>query len=75
MKKITEQELFDKGYIYLGEYGAATKDHQANQLWRWRDELILYDPEAEMIIWREFNEPRFQHAIINPQPCYNGRRA
>ena len=62
-KKTTEQELHDIGYIYLGEYGGATKDRKANQLWRWRDELIIYDPEEEMIIWREWNEPRFQTLI------------
>jgi len=59
-KKITEQQMSEIGYEYLGEYGVANKEHRANQLWRWRDELVLYDPEEERIVWRETNEPRYQ---------------
>lgn len=59
-KHFTEQELRNIGYMYLGEYGVSTKDHPANQLWRWRDELIIYDPEENTIVWRAFNEERYQ---------------
>lgn len=57
---ITEEQMSEIGYEYLGEYGVATKEHRSNQLWRWRDELVLYDPEEQRIVWREFNEPRYQ---------------
>lgn len=58
-KTITEKELIEIGYVYLGEYGGAPPSHRANQLWRWRDELIIYDPEEERIVWRAYNEPRY----------------
>lgn len=61
--KITEQQLSEIGYEYLGEMCGETKLHKPNQLWRWRDELIIYDPEEEMIIWREYNEPRYQTSL------------
>lgn len=65
-EKITEQQLSEIGYEYLGEYGSACKEHRANQLWRWRDELVLYDPEEQRIIWRETNEPRYQRTFVRP---------
>lgn len=73
-KQYTELDLKGLGYVYLGEYGVSNKDHPANQLWRWRDELILYDPESQEIIWRQWNEPRFQ-TIVEPLPhVFFGRR-
>ncbi|MEI6529700.1 MAG: hypothetical protein WCN88_04910 [Candidatus Falkowbacteria bacterium] len=54
--KHTEQEMRDLGYVYLGESSPNTKDHRANQLWKWRDELVIYNPEEERIIWRETDE-------------------
>lgn len=59
--KITEKELSEYGFLYLGEYGVSTKTHRANQIWRCYDELIIYDPEEERIVWRAFNEPRYQN--------------
>jgi len=59
-KKTTEQDLVNAGYDYLGPYGQATRDREPNQLWRKHDELIIYDPEEERIIWSQFNEPRYQ---------------
>ena len=53
------------GYVYLGEYGNTTKDHRANQLWSWRDELVIYDPEEERIVRRETEEPRYQKNYFN----------
>lgn len=64
---VTEEQLAEKGFEYLGEFGCCNKQHKANQLWRWRDELIIYDPEAQRIIWREFNEPRYQENYFNHQ--------
>lgn len=58
--KYTEQELFEIGYEYLGVMGGSTKDHEANQLWRFRDEMIIWNPEDGSIIYREYNEPRYQ---------------
>lgn len=57
--KLSEKDLVKKGYLYLGEYGVSTKVHPANQLWRFRDELVIYDPEEQRIVWRQFNEPRY----------------
>ena len=58
--KITERELLDKGFTYLGEFGVCNKCHRANQLWRLWDEMIIYDPEDQRIIWRQLDEPRYQ---------------
>ena len=57
--KYSEQDLKDKGFVYLGEFGCCCKQHRANQLWRFRDELIIYDPEDEHIIWRAYDKPRY----------------
>ena len=59
-KKTTEQDLLNAEYVYLGEYGYSTESRQANQLWRKHDELILYDPEEERIVWSQFDEARYQ---------------
>jgi hypothetical protein len=75
VKSITEQQMSEIGYVYLGEYGVATKEHRANQLWRWRDELVLYDSEEERIVWREYNEPRYQCDYTNQyKPNHFGRK-
>lgn len=58
--KITEDELQKIGYEYLGEMCCETKLHTPNQLWRWRDELIIYDPETQTVVWRWYNEPHYQ---------------
>jgi hypothetical protein len=59
---ISEQELREQGWMYLGEYGIKdSKIHVPNQLWRKDDELIIYDPEIERILFREFNEERYQY--------------
>lgn len=63
VETVTEEELTQKGFEYLGEFGCCNKQHRANQLWRWRDELIIYDPEDQRIIWREYNEPRYQFSL------------
>jgi len=57
--KVTEKDLQDIGFIYLGELGCCCKQHRANQLWRWRDELVIYDPEEETVVWRTYNESRY----------------
>ena len=58
---ITEQEMIDQGYFYLGEYGGSQGDHVPNQLWRKNDELCIYDPEEKRILSSLFNEPRYQN--------------
>lgn len=63
----SEQELFDLGYVYLGVMGGETKSQTPNQLWRFMDELIIYDPETQTIIFREYNEPRYQCNYFNEQ--------
>jgi hypothetical protein len=65
VETVTEAQLTEKGFEYLGEFGCCTKQHKANQLWAWRDELVIYDPEEERIIWREYNEPRYQENYTN----------
>lgn len=62
---VTEEQLAEKGFEYLGEFGCCNKQHRANQLWAWRDELVIYDPEDQRIIWREYNEPRYQCNYTN----------
>lgn len=64
-KTYTEQELFEIGYIYLGVLGGETKSQLPNQLWRFRDELIIWNPEDGTIVFREYNEPRYQCNYFN----------
>jgi hypothetical protein len=58
--KTTEQDLLNGDYVYLGVYGVAPEGVKPNELWRRHDELVLFDPEEERIIWKQLNEPRYQ---------------
>lgn len=55
-KHFTEQDLIDSDYEYQGEYGL-------NQIWLKKDGsiMIIYDPEEEVIVKTECNEPRYQN--------------
>lgn len=55
-QKISKQEMSDRGYVYCGETCNSNHKKQANQYWWWRDELIVYDPENEIICWRQYDE-------------------
>lgn len=51
-KKLTEQDLFDMGYDYIGEIGNETHEHEPNQIWRRNGEEVVYNPEEEeLLIW------------------------
>jgi hypothetical protein len=66
-EKITVEKLREVGYEYLGKMCVDNSRHEPNQLWRWRDELIIYDPEEQQVIYRQFNEPRYQCNYTNEQ--------
>jgi len=55
-KPILAQEMHEMGYVYLGEMAPLINGHQQRQLWRWRDELIIYSPEDQEISWRQSSE-------------------
>jgi hypothetical protein len=67
MKKMTEQQLIDAGYDYVGKHGN-------NELWRKRDELIIYDPDEERIVWSAFNEERYQFGSGRTGDLHIGER-
>ena len=62
--KVSEQELQEKGYLYLGDYGVSrSKLYRANQIWlNYSDgDLIIYDPDDEKILRSIQKEPRYQN--------------
>lgn len=58
---MTRSEMKAIGYEYVGPMG------DGNELWRWRDELVLYNPDTEEITWREYQKPTQTTYYLNGQ--------
>lgn len=53
MKKqipLTEQELIDRGYTYVGEYGVNSLVSNVLQKWISTTEVVIYDPYSQTIL-------------------------
>ena len=50
-KKISTQELLDKNYFYVREYGLIKPSKYCWQLWKKAKKFIIYDPVSQTIIF------------------------
>lgn len=62
---ISENELICGGYVFLGEVITKSGKHE---LWRLGNDIIVYSPEKQKIVWVQHNELKLKNTLKPSQP-------